>query len=58
LCGAVLSRESGGHHMALVCFAFLVFERTLEMYWATFQSPEPTVIILEEELSEPPRMAA
>jgi hypothetical protein len=44
--------------MALIYFICLMFERVLETYWAGFQTPEPTIIILEEEPPEPVAMAA
>jgi hypothetical protein len=48
--------------MALVCFTYLVAERMLEMYDAAvlsvWKTPEPTIILLEEEPPEPARIAA
>jgi hypothetical protein len=48
--------------MAFDCFYYLVLERMLEMYDAAVlnmvQTPEPTIIMLEEEPPEPAAIAA
>ena len=48
--------------MALVCFSYLLVERMFEVYEAAWlslpRSPEPTIIMLEEEPPEPVAMAA
>jgi hypothetical protein len=48
--------------MAFVCFSYLVAERMLEMYEASvlsvWKTPEPTIIVLEEEPPEPAAIAA